>query len=51
MTIGGNVRLIKGTANNESRDDVAAAFCLAAGAFARSVERKPPVGKTLHMVV
>ena len=32
----GSVRLIKRTANNESRDDVAAAFCLAAGAFART---------------
>ena len=32
----GSVRLIKRTANNESRDDVASAFCLAAGAFART---------------
>ena len=32
----GSVRLIKKTSNNESRDDVAAAFCLAAGAFART---------------
>ena len=32
----GSFRLIKRTANNESRDDVAAAFCLAAGAFART---------------
>ena len=32
----GSVRLIKRTANNESRDDVAAAFCLVAGAFART---------------
>ena len=47
----GSVRLVKRTQNNESRDDVAAAFCLASGAFARSVERQPAVGKTLHMVV
>ena len=32
----GSFRLIKRTANNESRDDVAAALCLAAGAFART---------------
>ena len=32
----GSVRLVKRTQNNESRDDVAAAFCLAAGAFART---------------
>ena len=32
----GSVRLVKRTSNNESRDDVAAAFCLAAGAFART---------------
>ena len=32
----GSVRLIKRTRNNESRDDVAAAFCLAAGAWSRS---------------
>ena len=32
----GSVRLTKRTSNNESRDDVAAAFCLAAGAFART---------------
>ena len=47
----GSFRLIKRTQNNEARDDVAAAFCLAAGAFARSVERQPEVGKTLHMVI
>ena len=47
----GSFRLVKRTQNNESRDDVAAAFCLAAGAYARSVERQPAVGKTLHMVV
>ena len=47
----GSVRLIKRTQNNESRDDVAAAFCLAAGAYARSVERTPEVGKPLHVVV
>ena len=32
----GSVRLIKKTRNNESRDDVASAFCLAAGAWARA---------------
>ena len=32
----GSVRLIKRTRNNESRDDVAAAFCLAAGAWSRA---------------
>ena len=32
----GSFRLVKKTSNNESRDDVAAAFCLAAGAFARA---------------
>ena len=32
----GSFRLVKRTRNNESRDDVAAAFCLAAGAFART---------------
>ena len=47
----GSFRLIKRTHNNEARDDVAAAFCLAAGAFARSVERTPEPGKALHMVV
>ena len=47
----GSVRLVKRTSNNEARDDVAAAFCLASGAFARSVERQPEVGKALHMVV
>ena len=47
----GSVRLVKRTSNNEARDDVAAAFTLAAGAFARSVERQPEVGKALHMVV
>ena len=47
----GSVRLVKRTQNNESRDDVASALCLASGAFARSIERVPEVGKTLHMVV
>ena len=47
----GSVRLVKRTSNNEARDDVAAAFCLAAGAFARSVERKPEVGQRRHVVV
>ena len=47
----GSVRLVKRTSNNEARDDVAAAFCLAAGAFSRSMDRKPQTGKTLHMVV
>ena len=47
----GSVRLIKRTSNNESRDDVAAALCLAAGAFVRSVQPLPSAGKTLHMVV
>ena len=47
----GSVRLVKRTSNNEARDDVAAAFTLAAGAYARSVERTPEVGKPLHMVV
>ena len=32
----GSVRLTKRTRNNESRDDVAAAFCLAAGAWTRA---------------
>ena len=32
----GSFRLIKRTSNNESRDDVASAFCLAAGAWARA---------------
>ena len=32
----GSFRLVKRSTNNESRDDVAAAFCLAAGAFART---------------
>ena len=47
----GSTRLVKRDSNNCARDDVAAAFTLAAGAFARSVERKPEAGKTLHMVV
>ena len=47
----GSFRLVKRTQNNESRDDVASAFCLASGAFARSIERVPEAGKTLHMVV
>ena len=47
----GSVRLVKRTSNNEARDDVAAALVLASGAFARSVERQPEVGKPLHMVV
>ena len=32
----GSVRLVKRTQNNESRDDVSSAFCLAAGAWARA---------------
>ena len=47
----GSVRLVKKTSNNLARDDVAAALTLAAGAFVRSIERQPEVGKTLHMVV
>ena len=47
----GSVRLVKKDTNNTSRDDVAAALTLAAGAYARSVARKPEAGKTLHMVV
>ena len=47
----GSFRLVKRTQNNESRDDVASAFCLASGAFARSIERVPEAGKTLHVVV
>ena len=34
----GNVRLAKRGSNNTSRDDVAAALVLAAGAFARSLQ-------------
>ena len=47
----GSTRLIKRTHNNEARDDVAAALCLAAGAYARSVERRPAIDRPLHMVV
>ena len=47
----GSVRLVKKTSNNLARDDVAAALTLAAGAYVRSIERVPEVGKTLHMVV
>ena len=47
----GSTRLVKRDTNNTARDDVAAAFTLAAGAFARSVERKPEAGRALHMVV
>ena len=35
----GNVRLIKGGSNNTSRDDIAEAFKLGAGAYARALER------------
>jgi phage terminase large subunit-like protein len=35
----GSVRLVKTSTNNTSRDDVAAALALAAGAFARSLRR------------
>ena len=34
----GNTRLVKKGSNNQSRDDVAAAFVLAAGATARKPE-------------
>ena len=37
----GSFRLVKRAANNESRDDVAAAFCLAAGAFVRTGDTPP----------
>ena len=40
----GNVRLTKRTANNEARDDVAAALVLAAGSYARSLEARRPRG-------
>ena len=47
----GSIRLVKKDTNNTARDDVASAFTLAAGAYARSVERTPEVGQRLHMVV
>ena len=47
----GSCRIEKRGTNNTARDDVASAFALAAGAFARSVDRNPSVGKPLHVVV
>ena len=47
----GSFRLVKRTQNNESRDDVASAFTLASGAYARSVERTPDTGQRRHVVV
>ena len=38
----GNTRLVKKSTNNTARDDVAAALVLAAGAYARSMERSRP---------
>ena len=38
----GNVRMIKSGTNNQSRDDVAAALVLAAGAFDRSLAHRRP---------
>ena len=40
----GNTRLTKRQANNEARDDVAAALVLAAGSYARSLEGRPRRG-------
>ncbi len=37
----GNVRLVKRGSNNEARDDVAAAWVLAAGAMSRAPKRRP----------
>ena len=47
----GSFRIEKRGSNNTARDDAASAFCLAAGAFARSGERNPSGGKALHVVV
>ena len=47
----GSVRLIKKGSNSTGRDDVAAAFCLASGAFVRSAERQPDHGQRRHVVV
>ena len=40
----GNIRLIKASNNNTSRDDVAAALVLAAGAYERSDLPEPITG-------
>ena len=45
----GNVRLVKRTNNNESRDDVAAALCMAAGAWERAAQQ--PAGRLTHVVI
>ena len=39
----GSVRLVKRGSNNTARDDVAAAWVLAAGAFSRWIRRPRPV--------
>ena len=45
----GNVRLVKRDTNNTSRDDVASAMLLGAGAHQRSVQRVTPT--VTHVVV
>ena len=47
----GSFRLIKKGFNNRARDDVAAAFVLAAGAYERSVERMSAGSRLRHVVV
>ena len=47
----GSTRLVKNDTNNTARDDVAAAFVLAAGLFERTVERTAAAGKSRHVVV
>ena len=47
----GSFRLIKRGYNNKARDDVAAAFVLAAGAYERSVERMSAGARLRHVVV
>ena len=46
----GSCRLIKRGSNNEGRDDIAAAFTLAAGLYERSMERGPS-GGLRHVMV
>ena len=47
----GSFRLVKRGYNNKARDDVAAAFVLAAGAYERSVERMSAGTRLRHVVV
>ena len=47
----GSCRIEKRGTNNTARDDVASAFALAAGAFARSAERVQTPGAARHLVV